>query len=700
MYFLADIRNRPFVIHTTLPYSGEKDGSDCMKICYTCGKKNENTGNVCTSCGRFLDGNSFTPGSDGTPNVGMPNTGTNVRTAAVTIGRRYGRTLPQGYFWTYLLPIVFCLVSGFLLLIGKGAGGEEGTAAVLHGIVSLMLAVAMLADMILALRRIRRADVLHRELRNEHAPHGDEEYATAIGGLIRVETGEANPIFAWMVLPIVYLCWRCSAYFLGIVSGGSGKSSAGRTVTFVFCLLAVAVLVFLAVCRTVQMTMIAKRRRSATAPHIPADVYARVAEQPAPPMPTAVREIRKQAPVSVRTEPVASKRKESENPMICRSHTAPAAPAGRLVPMFDPDAHRTTTEGKGAFAENIDPVAALTAACGALIAGAASRGFALADGSAREILSAMASSRLLIVSGTPDDTVLTAMEAALCHADGAYFGETLPEGWTALSDLMYRRERNGTVVPSDILRGLAAATAAPRTVCPISLIGMGDVHPESADALCLYAASPARFGRLSLGTPQDPALTDFLSSVPDVRPAADGQASMPMPANVWFWIRPAAGRILPAGLAGYTATVELNGHVSGNGTTGAPEKPLFPDMGALRRMTESARAVCFLPEEMWKSLDSLESYLVTRAGLHLDNRLIRRVETYTSVYMSCGGQPEDAMDSALASLILPLLSIFPASDFLAAEGQMGIADCLDRLFGHDRLPRSFRTLERLGLGGL
>ena len=94
-----------------------------------------------------------------------------------------------------------------------------------------------------------------------------------------------------------------------------------------------------------------------------------------------------------------------------------------------------------------------------------------------------------------------------------------------------------------------------------------------------------------------------------------------------------------------------------------------------------------------KRLEELDKYLIKHFHITFGNRIMKQINTYIPVYISCGGEELDALDDILAKKIIRKLETQnPIYLRNAAEGLIAF---LDELFGADKMPLCKEYIHRL-----
>ena len=94
-----------------------------------------------------------------------------------------------------------------------------------------------------------------------------------------------------------------------------------------------------------------------------------------------------------------------------------------------------------------------------------------------------------------------------------------------------------------------------------------------------------------------------------------------------------------------------------------------------------------------KRLEELDKYLIEHFHITFGNRIMKQIQSYIPVYVSCGGEELEALDDILAKKIIRKLETQnPVYLRSAAEG---LCNYLDELFGTDAMPICKSAIHRL-----
>ena len=100
---------------------------------------------------------------------------------------------------------------------------------------------------------------------------------------------------------------------------------------------------------------------------------------------------------------------------------------------------------------------------------------------------------------------------------------------------------------------------------------------------------------------------------------------------------------------------------------------------------------CFLDEMYWKNIDAIEELFIKAGKYHFDNKILLRIEGYTSLLINNTDNQMEALDSALSNLILvPALKF---SDREKLENDQNIRVLFNTLFAETDMTKSRNIIE-------
>jgi hypothetical protein len=111
-------------------------------------------------------------------------------------------------------------------------------------------------------------------------------------------------------------------------------------------------------------------------------------------------------------------------------------------------------------------------------------------------------------------------------------------------------------------------------------------------------------------------------------------------------------------------------------------------------MLEKMKSNNGIPENSWKKIDALESFVNSSIPYAISNRICISVEKFYSVFNACGGDENEALDRSLAARILP--SMIVALDGVENAEDKNVSEKLGMLFGEENVEVSRSAVRASG----
>ncbi len=100
----------------------------------------------------------------------------------------------------------------------------------------------------------------------------------------------------------------------------------------------------------------------------------------------------------------------------------------------------------------------------------------------------------------------------------------------------------------------------------------------------------------------------------------------------------------------------------------------------------------FLSENMWRKIDDIEKYIQTKSpDFYFENALLRNMESFSSVYMSCGGTEKEALDALMTAYLMPIITDITQND---AQSLREFRLLIESLFDGIEFPHSNRYIDK------
>lgn len=375
-----------------------------------------------------------------------------------------------------------------------------------------------------------------------------------------------------------------------------------------------------------------------------------------------------------------------------------AHPEPEVAPVYALDPLDPLERLRGIDAYDTAPVMATRRAtnlhqlCDWFVSFARANGYEPEISSARALLAAMATSRVVFIR-TRDEA-----SAAFAATLSKFFGSNAPVGevtaaWESPDDLLFHTTY-GSKRASDCLCGLYRANYAGDAMCALTLTnaqqGRADLYLKD---ILAYAEKPERADRM-------PILNEPLSaSKLSAKVTADEcGVYMTMSENIWCLAVSSDAKKYAIPAAGYTTGSALAVCLRGKACEPVAEEGETAGLSAseFRRLVRGISERYFLPEEQWKKFDRIENFLQSRAGVRFDNRLMRRLENFSSAYLAVNNDANQILDAMLEAVFLPMIAGLDPDALGSIDGSAGICETMALSFGADNIPYCMQTLHELG----
>lgn len=293
------------------------------------------------------------------------------------------------------------------------------------------------------------------------------------------------------------------------------------------------------------------------------------------------------------------------------------------------------------------------------------RGFVLSDNTVRSTLSAIASSRIIVV-----DAEEKAFQAFVVLASGyfgtrAYFDVVNP---TFIKSKMLKTEKDGAQVGSGFASACLSAKNKGKTV--------------------FYMLKNVDFGNIAY-------LNDLCQAVSHTRKRdLSGSAGCAVSENMRVFIRK-NGASVPQPLAKVSAL--LRPEIEFTVETATKTVLRVPDYRQLVYTSDSAVKTFAMREDRWKKLDKEENEIAESVDYSIDNKDWQRIERFSSAFIAMSDLSEDKADASYDSALDETLFALVIENMLDCTADVkkddwSLASSMERNFG-DVVPKSVREVK-------
>ena len=180
---------------------------------------------------------------------------------------------------------------------------------------------------------------------------------------------------------------------------------------------------------------------------------------------------------------------------------------------------------------------------------------------------------------------------------------------------------------------------------------------------------------------------------------ADVNGTLTVPSNLWFVVSPTRHETLedlPAFVANLATVIDLEGDKCSANFNKTNRKAI--NCNQMDALVFRAKKACEISEEFWKSIDSLESFVNEKTPYHIGNKLFLQLERYMAIYTACEDDMHQALDSVVASQLLPAIANLLKGN--EAMKDVELAQIIESILGEDYCTVSRTLAKRLALSGV
>ncbi len=102
-----------------------------------------------------------------------------------------------------------------------------------------------------------------------------------------------------------------------------------------------------------------------------------------------------------------------------------------------------------------------------------------------------------------------------------------------------------------------------------------------------------------------------------------------------------------------------------------------------------------IDEILWKRVDKIEEYVGACTDYRIENKLWQRMEKYASAYLAAGGEEEEALDCVMARHLIPAMLVCLADAKKLPEEKF--AHAMENIFGEGHVNRSLKVIKSTDL---
>lgn len=311
---------------------------------------------------------------------------------------------------------------------------------------------------------------------------------------------------------------------------------------------------------------------------------------------------------------------------------------------------------------------------------AAEKGLRISEDTARSIMAAMATSRLVVVRNMPNETFASLLGVLSEYLSCPLCMEAVDETYTNEGAVLFHTTAAMNArLESRVKVAMTSAQSRERNLHIAALTNV------SWQQLSAYFVPFARYARAPFSSCRVTVTTD------------NGQVTpYRIPENLWFFLNLLPGETL-VGIPDYVAdiaTIHTWVVEPTAPTVGGHTQFRQFYYGQMLYLTDRMKDASVVDEDMWKKLDRLEAFAARYAPFGVGNKMSLGLEIYLAVLASSGEEVAVALDKALAVKMLP--AIISTLSGKIGRDECGLGETLDSIFGEDHTIYCRKTLKESG----
>lgn len=306
---------------------------------------------------------------------------------------------------------------------------------------------------------------------------------------------------------------------------------------------------------------------------------------------------------------------------------------------------------------------------------AASRGCKLAPAVIRKIFSAIAASRLIVISGMNDKDFETFMTVLSNYFESGVFIDRVDSSYVGTENLLFKADASGNKLKTKALLAVETAKTASYN---IHFAGLTNVRSEELpnyfSAYVNYFKNPQ--GRHYVTIPNE----------------KNTDVSYYIPQNLWFVLNLAETES-PAGLPDFISEIATVNFFPFSDCAPSGQYPNIKKFSyhQLELLSEKLGGKYFIKEESWKKVDKLEEYLARSSDFEISNKMWLCLEKFASVYIASNGTEDEALDEAIfAKLISPAVAAYKSAQ---ESFDKPLGETLEAIFGEGNVNSCIKMIK-------
>lgn len=298
-------------------------------------------------------------------------------------------------------------------------------------------------------------------------------------------------------------------------------------------------------------------------------------------------------------------------------------------------------------------------------------GTVIDDHLAASIMSSLISSRLIFAKTDDTDKFDSFVESVANYFGASLFTEEITDAHLPQDRLLKVTAEDGTSTSTAVMSALLSAEEKPQVM---HIVHLKNLKTEKISECLIpyikYLSNPSAKAEIS------PKGSDEVYNIPS---------------NVWFITAIEKGALvesIPAYVLEHATVLPVKYTECMPAETRSEIVPIT--LTDFEFLTERSKSKYMLSEDVWKKIDVIEEFTFKHSSYKIGNKLWLRIETCIATLLSMNIELPTAIDTALATIVLPTLASVLAGKI--EENDKSLIDEIERVFGEENVQISHEMI--------
>ncbi len=307
------------------------------------------------------------------------------------------------------------------------------------------------------------------------------------------------------------------------------------------------------------------------------------------------------------------------------------------------------------------------------------RGYNFDPSTVKRIFASMAASRLVIVKDFDEATFTSFMQLICAYFESPVYIDRIDTTYQNEDRMFFATHKDGSFEKTRTLQAIETANETRYNIC---IAGLSEVD---LSVMSNYFAPFVRYVKNPL-------------SLCGIKTFNEKHVEVTyyIPANLWFFVH-LKGDQKTDTIPEYIADIATVNDFAFSKCNPQAEYSQYNKFKYYQMdyLSGKASRAHLVDESAWKKIDRFESYVNTYEKYHIGNKIWLGLEKFSSVYLACDGDKNEALDNAMAVKLIP--SVMKALNGKLSKEDRGVSETLDSIFGGEVLDECHKMINSVSV---